>query len=144
MGAIMNIKSSLNQKYNPSDKIVSLVFESIKIPFHEMNVSDDVLNNSIKKTIPDSLTSMFAHIGKELSDGNKDSFPLTVNGEFIGSVIDAIVFRIPVEKKYKEQFSKYLYDEIVPCALTGALDTDFTKLSLIGDDLVLVRHQVNE
>jgi hypothetical protein len=140
----MNIKSSLNHKYNPSDEIVNLVFESVKIPFHEMNVSDDVLNNSIKKTIPGSLTSLFANIGKELSNENKDSFQLTSNGEFIGTVIDAIVFRIPVEKKYKEQFSKYLYNEIVPCALTGALDTDFTKLSLIGNDLVLIRHQINE
>lgn len=137
----MNTNCSLSQKYNPSDEIVNLVYESVKIPFNEMNVDSSVLNQSIKKTIPISLVNLFATIGRDFVEDNKDSYSLTNNGKFTEYVIDAIVFRIPVEKQYKAQFSQYLYDEIVPCTLTGALDTELTKLSLIGNELVLIKNK---
>ncbi len=127
------------QNYVASEEIVKLVYESVKTPFQEMKVSEDAVNRDIKKTIPMNISIVFKNIGMDLIEENKDSMQLTINGEFTPSVIDSIVFRIPVDKKSKEQFAKMLYEDLIPCAFNGALNTEFAKLELVGKDLFLFK-----
>jgi len=140
----MNTNFSPIQQYIASDEIVNLVYESVKIPFQEMKISEDAVNRDIKNTIPLNLARVFANIGDELSNKHKQSLQLTINGEFTKPVIDSIIFRIPVDKKSTKQFAKMLYEDLIPCAFTGSLDTEFTKLGLVGKDLFLFRTKLNK
>lgn len=138
----MTNELSSQPQYCPSDEVVSIVRDSLELCPYKMEAEGDALTKVIKNTTAQSLANLFATIGRELSRGEEDNFSLTINGEFTKPALDAITFRILVEKQFVEEFSKYLYKDLISCASTGSLDTNFSKLSLVGDELVLLRTQV--
>lgn len=132
----MTYEISFQPQYCVSDEVASIVRDSLEFSPYKMEAEGEALTKAIKKSTAISLKTLFASMGRELS-GENDCFALTLNGKFTPSTVDAIVFRILVEKQFVEPFSKYLHKDLLECAVNGSLNTEFSQLSVVGNELVL-------
>ena len=132
----MTYEISFQPQYCVSDEVASIIRDSLEFSPYKMEAEGEELTKAIKKSTATSLKTLLSSMGRELS-GENDCFALTINGKFTPSTLDAIVFRVLVEKQFVEQFSKYLHKDLIDCAFSGSLNTEFSQLAVVGNELVL-------
>jgi hypothetical protein len=132
----MTYEISFQPQYCVSDEVASIIRDSLEFSPYKMEAEGDELTKAIKRSTATSLKTLFSSMGRELS-GENDCLALTLNGKFTQSTVDAIVFRILVEKQFVDQLSKCLHKDLIDCAFSGSLNTEYSQLSVVGNELVL-------
>ncbi len=151
-------------EYVPSDELVNLVRESIERDWLEQSNrrsenqtglepppmmgeefrNQYALNDSIRKSVASAVVNFLTTIGRGLARGQESVFPLTANGALTEEVLRGFVFRIPVGLHYLNSFSKYIYKDLIRSAAHRTLDSQYAKLDVTANDLVLSRTKTVE